>query len=149
FSDIPLLHDSGQRGSVIYQYSAVDTSDPNDHIPTGRAWCWEISYQSNGWPACIFTVQRDMVMGTNWFDDRIYYYYARWTDTNWQKRFIAKAGRPLYSSEDDYAGGIALDPEDPTVVYLSTDAAAPFDLTTISNVPLAAHFEIYKGVTTD
>ena len=149
FGAIPLLHDSGERGTVIYQYSAADTSDPNDHIPAGRAWCWEIVYQTNGWPACVFSVQRDGVAGSDWTGDRIYYYYARWTGTNWQKRFIAQAGRPLYSSEDDYAGGIALDPEDPSVVYVSTDAATPFDLTTISNVPLAAHFELYQGRTTN
>jgi hypothetical protein len=93
YANLPVLHDSGQRGSVIYQYSAAATSDPNDHIPTGRAWCWEVTYQADGKPACVFTVQRDQVTGTNWFDDRIYYYYARWTGTNWQKRFIAQAGR--------------------------------------------------------
>ncbi len=149
FGSLPLLHDAGERGTVIYQYSAADTSDFNDHIPLGRAWCWEAVYQTNNHPACVFTVQRDLVTGPSWTDDRIYYYYARWTGTNWQKRFIAHAGRPLYSTEDDYAGGIALDPEDPTVVYISTDAADPFNLTTITNVPLGAHFELYKGVTTN
>ena len=149
FSDLPLLHDSGERGSVIYQYSDANTSDPNDHIPTGRAWCWEIAYQTNGWPVCVFSVQRDQVTGTDWTDDRIYYYYARWTGTSWQKRFIAQAGRPLYGTEDDYAGGIALDPEDPSAVYISTDAASPFDLTTTTNVPLGPHFELFKGATTN
>jgi hypothetical protein len=149
FSQLPLLHDSGERGTVIYQYSAAATLDPNDHIPTGRAWCWEITAQTNGAPACVFSVQRDLVTGTNWTDDRIYYYYARWTGTNWQKRFIAHAGRPLYNPEDDYAGGIALDPEAPSVVYVSTDAASPFDLSTTTNVPLRSHFEIFKGVTTN
>jgi hypothetical protein len=149
FAAIPLLHDSGERGTVIYQYSDAETADFNDHIPTGRAWCWEIVYQTNGWPACVFSVQRDFVTGPGWTDDRIYYYYARWTGTNWQKRFIAQAGRPLYESEDDYAGGIALDPDNANVVYLSSDAANPFDVTTITNVPLASHFELYKGVTTD
>jgi hypothetical protein len=151
FSAIPLLHDNGERGSVIYQYSDAPEPDPNDHIPTGRAWCWEIAYQPNGDPACVFTVQRDMVTGTNWFDDRIYYYYGRWTGTNWQKRFIAQAGRPLYASEDDYAGGICLDPEDPNVIYLSSNAANPFDLSSTTAVPLRANerYEIYKGLTTD
>ena len=149
FSNIPLLHDLGERGSVIYQYSDTPTSDLNDHIPSGRAWCWEITSQSNGSPACAFTIQRDSVASSDWTGDRIYYYYARWTGTNWQKRFIAQAGRPLYDPEDDYAGGIALDPEDTTVVYISTDAANPFDLTTISNVPLAAYYELFKGRTTN
>jgi hypothetical protein len=149
FGDLPLLHDSGERGTVIYQYSAADTADFNDHIPSGRAWCWEITYQTNTAPACVFTVQRDQVAGPAWSDDRIYYYYARWTGTGWQKRFIAQAGRPLYDTEDDYAGGIALDPEDPSAVYISSDAANPFDLTTITNVPLGPRYELYKGVTTN
>lgn len=150
FSDIPLLHDSGERGSIIYQYSDADSADPHDHIPTGRAWCWEIVYQTNGRPACVFSVQRDNVTGTNWFDDRIYYYYARWTGTNWQKRFIAHAGRPLYSAEDDYAGGICMDPENPNIVYLSSNATDPFNLST-TNVTLRTNdrYEIFRGVTTN
>jgi hypothetical protein len=111
YSALPILHDSGERGSVIYQYNAADQADPNEWIPTGRAWCWETAYQSNGAPVSVFTVQRDNVTGpTSGVDDRIYYYYARWTGTNWQKRFIAQAGRPLYAAEDDYAGGICIDP---------------------------------------
>lgn len=151
FSRLPILHDAGERGSVIYQYSERPAADPNERIPTGRAWCWEIAYQTNGHPVCVFTVQRDQVTGTNWFNDRIFYYYALWTGTNWQKRFIAHAGRPLYGSEDDYAGGICLDPENPTVVYISSNAGEPFKLGSITNVPLRAnaHYELYRGVTKD
>ncbi|MEO5804006.1 MAG: BNR-4 repeat-containing protein, partial [Verrucomicrobiota bacterium] len=151
FSDLPILHDAGQRGSIIYQYSDAPTNDANVHIPTGRAWCWETAYQTNGNPVCAFTVQRDQVMGTNWFDDRIYYYYARWTGTNWQKRFIAQAGRPLYSSEDDYAGGICVDPQNPSTIYISSNAQNPFDLSNTTNVALRANdrYEIYRGVTTN
>ncbi len=151
FSDIPLLHDSGERGSVIYQYSDAPSSDPNDHIPTGRAWCWEIVYQSNSAPACVFSVQRDNVTGTNWFDDRIYYYYARWTGTSWQKRFIAQAGRPIYNPEDDYAGGICIDPKNSNVIYISSNAADPFNLSDTTNVALRANerYELFRGATSD
>lgn len=151
FSSLPILHDAGERGSVIYQYSDRPAIDPNDHIPKGRAWCWEIGYQTNGDPVCVFTVQRDQVTETNWFGDRIFYYYARWTGTNWQKRFIAQAGRPLYESEDDYAGGICLDPENPNIVYLSSNAEDPFDLGNVTNVPLRANqrYELYRGITRD
>ena len=150
-TNAPLLHDAGERGSVIYQYADAPAADPNDHIPTGRAWCWEIVPQTNGQPVCVFTVQRDNVTGTNWFDDRIYYYYARWTGSNWQKRFIAQAGRPLYTPEVDYAGGICLDPDDPAVIYISSNAAEPFNLSDTTNVALRANsrYEIWKGVTTD
>ncbi|TAK93087.1 MAG: hypothetical protein EPO07_18640, partial [Verrucomicrobia bacterium] len=152
FSALPILHDSGERGSVIYQYSDADTNDPNDHIPTGRAWCWETAYQSNGSPVCVFTVQRDLITGpTQGTDDRIYYYYARWTGSAWQKRFIAQAGRPLYSAENDYAGGICVDPVEPNVIYISSNAQNPFNLTDTTNVTLSAsqRYELWRGVTAD
>src|SRR6185295_8652059 len=128
FANLPLLHDQGVRGSVIYQYDPTPSTDPNDHIETGRAWCWEVVRPTNANPVCLFTVQRDLVTGTNWFDDRIYYYYARWTGSAWQKRFIAQAGRPLYSAEDDYAGGICADPQNPNVIYISSNAQDPLNL---------------------
>jgi hypothetical protein len=149
YATLPILHDFAERGSVIYQYSAAAQSDPNQWIPTGRAWCWEIANQSNGAPVCVFTVQRDN--DPNWYDDRIYYYYARWTGTNWQKRFIAHAGRPLYSAEDDYAGGICIDPQNPDVIYLSSNAGDPFNLADTTNVPLRANerYELWRGITAD
>jgi hypothetical protein len=152
YSALPILHDSGERGSVIYQYSDADSSSPDDHIPTGRAWCWETSYQTNGAPVCVFTVQRDKITGTNQgTDDRIYYYYARWTGTNWQKRFIAQAGRPIYSAENDYAGGICVDPQDANTIYLSSNAQNPFALTDTTNVTLSANsrYELWRGTTAD
>jgi len=151
FTNLPVLHDSGERGSIIYQYSDTDTSDFNDHIPKGRSWCWEIAYQTNAAPVCVFTVQRDKVTGTNWFDDRIYYYHARWTGSNWQKRFIAQAGRPLYITENDYAGGICLDPTNPNVIYISSNASDPFNIADINHVTLRPNqrYEIWRGVTTD
>jgi hypothetical protein len=152
YATLPLQHDSGERGAVIYQYSGADQADPNQWIPTGRAWCWETGYQSNGAPVSVFTVQRDNVTGpTSGTDDRIYYYYARWTGSAWQKRFIAQAGRPLYAAEDDYAGGICIDPVEPNIVYISSNAQNPFNLTDTTNVALSANqrYELWRGVTAD
>jgi autotransporter-associated beta strand protein len=149
FANLPILHDSGERGSVVYQYSEVSQSDPNQWIPFARAWCWEIGYQTNGNPVCVFQTKVDNVTGTSWSDARIYYYYATWTGTNWQKRFIAQAGRPLYNGQPDYGGGMCLDPQNPSTIYISTDAANPFDLTTTTNVPLGNNYQIWKGITTD
>lgn len=148
---LPLQHDAGERGSVIYQYRVEPQNDPNEWIPSGRAWCWEIATQHAGPPVAVFTVQRDNVMGPTWEGDRIYYYYARWTGTSWQKRFIAHAGRALYDREDDYAGGICVDPMQPHVIYLSSNARNPFDLTTTTNVPLSdsRRYELWRGVTRD
>ena len=152
FSSLPIQHDSGERGSVIYQFSDAAQPDPNQWIPTGRAWCWEIGAQDNGAPVCVFSVQRQRVTGPEkGVDTRIYYYYARWTGTEWQKRFIAHAGRPLYPEEDNFAGGICLDPQDPRTIYISSNAGNPFNLADPVNVPLRARqrYEIWRGVTAD
>lgn len=146
-ANLPLNHDSGERGSVVYQYSDAPQADANQWIPAGRAWCWEIARDPNGYPVCVFQVQ----LGTDatWSTSRIFYYYARWTGSAWQKRFIAHAGRALYGAESDYAGGIAIDPLNPNVVYMSSNAEHPFNLGDTTNVPLGARYEIYKGITTD
>jgi len=153
-ADTPLIHDlspTPERGTVIYQYNEAAQTDPNQWIPTGRAWSWDIQYQKNGDPVATFSVQVDNVTGSDWTDDRIYYYYARWTGKAWQKRFIAQGGRPLYKAEDDYAGGIVIDPDRPNTVYISSNAANPFDITTTTDVPLRANsrYEIWKGTTHD
>lgn len=154
FDNLPLDHQGGQRGSVIYQYSSAawgPGDGPDDWIPSGRGWTWDVHYGSDGNPVCAFQVQRDNVTGDGWNHDRIYYYYARWTGATWEKKFIAQAGRGLYPGEDDYGGGMTIDPSNPNVVYLSSNAASPFALDDIENVPLAANerYEIYRGVTTD
>lgn len=152
FANLPLEHESGQRGSVIYQFSSAawgSGQGPDDWIPNARGWTWDVHYGADGKPVCVFQVQT----GTDatWSSSRIFYYYARWTGTAWQKRFIARAGRGIYASESDYGGGMCLDPANPNIVYISSNAASPFDLSDVSNVPLNtnARFEIYRGVTTD
>ena len=154
FANLPLDHDGGQKGSVVYQYSNAAWGageGPDDWIPGGRGWTWDIHYGTDGNPVCLFQVQVDNVTGTGWNHDRIYYYYARWTGTTWEKKFIAHGGRGIYSAEDDYGGGMALDPSNPNAVYFSSNAAAPFNLGDISNVPLSPNerYEIWRGVTKD
>ncbi len=149
YTNLPILHDDGERGTVIYQYSASASTNFDQWIQSGRVWGWEIAYQTNGNPVCVYQAKVDNVTGTNWYDARCYYYYASWTGTNWQNKFIAQAGRPLYDGQPDYGGGMALDPQDPTTIYISTDAANPFVTNTVTNVPLGNNYEIWKGVTAD
>lgn len=147
FASLPINHGtvsdpySGEKGSVVYQY------DP----AWGRGWTWDIHYGPDGHPVCVYQTQRDDVTGTGWNHDRIYYHYARWTGTSWQSTFIAQGGRGIYASEDDYGGGMTIDPEDPRVVYISSNAANPFALADLDNVPLGANerYEIWRGITLD
>ena len=154
YANLPLDHEGGQRGSVVYQYSSAawgSGQGPDNWIPNGRGWTWDVHYGKDSHPVCVFQVQVDNVTGTGWNHDRIYYYYARWTGSEWQRRFIAHAGRGLYSAEDDYGGGMCIDPENPNVVYISSNAADPFNLSTLANVPLRANerYELWRGVTQD
>ena len=84
----------------------------------------------------VFSEQRD----TSGSDHR--YHYARWTEGKWSEHEIAYAGSRLYPGEDDYTGNIALDPQDVTRVYMSTNADPVSGRTT-------PHYEIYRGVTKD
>lgn len=152
FANLPLEHQSGQRGSVVYQFSSAAWGagqGPNDWIPNARGWTWDVHYGQDGNPVCVFQAQT----GTDatWATSRIYYYYARWTGSAWQKRFIAQAGRGIYAAESDYGGGMCLDPKDPNVIYIASNAANPFNLGDINNVPLSTNnrYEIYRGVTSD
>ena len=152
--DGPLLHDKPalEQGSVVYQYSEKPTTDYNDYIPFGRAWCWDLAYDKNKAPVAVFSVNPFAPGKTvTWGDRRLYYYYARWNGTAWTKRLIAQAGAPLYDAAYDYAGGITVDPSNPDVVYLSTNAEDPFNLNDLKNVPLRAgnRYEIFRGETLD
>lgn len=153
-ADLPLDHSAGERGSIVYHYreDAWKPGDgPDDWIPHGHAWNWDIHYGRDGHPVAAFQVRVADVTGSGWNHNRIYYYYARWTGSSWQRRFIAHAGRPLYPAEGDYAGGMAIDPDDPRVVYISSNAADPFALDDLSNVPLRPNdrYELWRGVTRD
>ncbi|MBK1833949.1 BNR-4 repeat-containing protein [Roseibacillus ishigakijimensis] len=141
-----------ERGSVVYGYQPAGTSygvgeDQNDFLPGGRAWTWDICYQENGHPVCAFQVQQN---NGNYLNDRIQYYYAVWNGSQWRKKLIAQGGRPIYNSQRYYGGGMAIDPEHPNVVYISSNHSDPTDLD-LGNTTLNEEdrYEIYRGITTD
>lgn len=71
--------------------------------------------------------------------------YARFDGTEWKLTYLVKAGPQLYSSEEDYVGLGALDPDDPTTIYIST----PYDPTTDTLPSTTAKREIWRGTTCD
>jgi hypothetical protein len=81
--------------------------------------------------------------------DDIRYRYARWDGSAWHDSQLAYAGSRLYSGEDDYSGLSAIDPVDPSVVYLSANADPATGAPLASAADGLRHYEIFRGVTTD
>ena len=87
------------------------------------AWPVDLELDGEGRPVALFSIQVDGAgrpPGTGGLDHR--YLWARFDGERWRVEPLAFAGSRLYAGEDDYTGLAALDPADPTVAYLSTDA---------------------------
>ena len=88
------------------------------------AWTVDIALDpATGLPHVVYSVQlgsAGLPTGQGGTDMR--YRYARWDGTAWRDRPLAYAGTRLYSGEDDYTGLASLDPTNPSVVYISTNA---------------------------
>lgn len=99
-----------------------------------RAWIWDIALDQEGRPVIAYTrLPRET-------DHR--YHYARWNGETWLDTEITPAG-PWFPQtppgkteiETHYSGGMAIDPSDPSVVYVSR--------------PVNTMFEIEKWTTAD
>lgn len=103
---------------------------------TGKAWVWDMHLDRQGHPVIAYTSH------PSWQDIR--YRYARWNGRAWENHQIAFGGARLYRGEEYYAGGICLDPDDLSVVYLSSNVDIQ------NGQPNASgHYEIYQGRTSD
>jgi hypothetical protein len=92
-----------------------------------RAWLWDLALDRDGRPVVAYTrlpAPRDHR-----------YHYARWDGRAWSDVEIARGGpwfpeTPCYRREHErhYSGGMALDPSDPSVVYLSRPSGGVFEI---------------------
>ncbi len=106
-----------------------------------NAWTIDLHLDKNDKPYIAYSVRKDT--------DHIQYRYARWDGESWNDHFLAFAGRALYEAERHYSGLVALDPDNPDVVYISTDADPVTETPLISTRDNVRHYEIYKGTTAD
>ena len=118
------------------------------------AWTTDLELTTEGHPVALFTVQRGAAesrgkrgVAENGQDHR--FHYAMWDGTKWQQHEIAYAGKRLYPGEDDYTGLGAIDPLDPSVVVISTDADPVTGKPLISKADGNRHHELYRGRTPD
>jgi hypothetical protein len=118
--------------------------------PQNVAWISDLHIDAKGRPFLAFSVQKDsagLPRGQGGEDHR--YFQSRWDGKAWSTREIAYGGSRLYPGEDDYTGNIALDPHDPDVVYISTDAHPATGKPLVSKAGGQRHYEIFRGRTRD
>ena len=103
---------------------------------TVRSWIWDVAIDSKGYPVLAYTRLNE--------ETNHQYYYARWNGEEWENHKVANGGQDFprknrmkeeRNPEPHYSGGIILDHENPSIVYLSR--------------PVKDTFEIFKYQTKD
>ena len=123
----PILRDlKGKQLSIInngvFNVSKTDSYANNypativDKSANIRNWVWQIALDKDEHP----------VIGYTHIDDAKtshVYWHAQWNGTNWVNTWVQYAGHAFHknwnSTEKCYSGGMALDPEDPSTLYVS------------------------------
>lgn len=133
-------------GALIHRLSEGPLS-PTNAVPvqpgTPDRVCWiqDLELDARGRPRMVYSIQvgsQGLPAGRG--GDDLRYGFAEWDGHAWWTAEIARAGRRLYAGEDDYAGGIALHPDDPRTVVISTSVNPE------SGEPLpGGHYELFKG----
>jgi hypothetical protein len=92
------------------------------NVGGAKAWVHDVALDAAGHPVIVYaTFPTDS-------DHR--YHYARWDGTRWNDTELTRAGGSmnLDPSEPNYSGGITLDHEDPSTVYLSRQVNGVFEV---------------------
>ncbi|MBA2794482.1 MAG: BNR-4 repeat-containing protein [Thermoleophilaceae bacterium] len=82
----------------------------------GPAWIYDVAVGADGRPVVVFA---SFATGTSATDHL--YHYARWNGSSWEVHQITPAGGSISTGGRSplYSGGLSLDHDDPTNVYLS------------------------------
>jgi hypothetical protein len=104
------LHPS--EADLIYR-GGGETGRGSSLSALNSAWTCAIAVDSDRRPHIGYTLYQDNK------DNR--FRMAFWNGEKWIDRQVAYAGKCLYDRESSYTGLMALDPTDPTKVFLSTD----------------------------
>ncbi|WP_308991146.1 BNR-4 repeat-containing protein [Mariniflexile litorale] len=129
-------------GTFIKDYTGtasaldIDAGEPEIvyNASSGKGWTWDIALDENENPVILYAAFPD--------DYNHHYYYAKFDGSQWNNHHIVNSGKwfpqtPSGGSEPEpnYSGGMSLDPNDVSTVYLSKQ---------VNDV-----FEIYKYQTPD
>lgn len=132
------LHDTADGGIAPQSLEKIYQGGVNN-----VAWTTDMDLDAYGNPYFAFSVQ----MNQDMYDLR--YGYARWDGSQWHVHEMAYAGSALYSAESDYPGLVALDPNNPNIVYISADVHPVTGQPLISSADGLRHYELFRGTTAD
>ncbi len=92
-----------------------------------KAWIWDIAEDAQGNPVLVYARFPN--------DTNHHYGYARWDGEQWINHTLVNSGSWFPETmegeqerEPNYSGGIVLDQEDPSVVYLSVNRDSVFEI---------------------
>jgi hypothetical protein len=119
--------------TVLLQGNEVS---PINGLRMTRGWTIDIELDSTGYPYVVFKAR------VNDSDSDHRFFYGRYSPAGWNIHELAKAGGCLYSPENDYTGLVALDPNDPDRLFISTKIDPRTDSP-------RTHYEIFEGTTVD
>lgn len=95
-----------------------------DHPTDRRDWIWNMAFDGKGNPVIGMTrISKDKHQHE--------YYYAKWNGEAWQQTFIADGGGHFHQSpetENCYSGGMAVDRNNPSVVYCSVPVNGVYEI---------------------
>jgi hypothetical protein len=137
-------------GNTEVQLNTRDVTKVFQGDADNVAWMVDVELDRERRPVILFSVQKDgrgKPRGQGGADHR--FHQARWDGRTWVQREIAYAGARLYPGEDDYTGLGAIDPRDPDVVFISTDADPTTGRPLISAADGKRHHEIFRGASGD
>jgi hypothetical protein len=92
------------------------------HKTRVRAWVWDTALDAKGHPVILYATFPSVLNHLYW--------YAHWNGRRWEHHFLTAAGPSISPDtlELEYSGGITLDHNDPSIVYLSRQVRGTFDL---------------------
>lgn len=101
------------EAELIYEGSMTTKKPKGSESVPGAAWTSSIAIDAKGHPHIAYTLYLS--------NDDHRYRLASWDGERWIDREIAYGGKCLYTRESSYTGLVALDPVDPSVVFISAD----------------------------
>ena len=107
------------------------------------AWTMDLHLDNAGHPYTVYSVQMNRDPNDNRFR------YARWDGKQWHDHAVAFAGTYLCPGEIHYTGLACLDPQNPDVLYISTNADPVTGEPLLSKADGKRHYEIFRGRTRD